>query len=160
MLHGTALYQTGIVVDARADRIRIEFIRSGSCGGCANDQGCGLGPILALLRPTRPQSVELDSRSLEFELNVGDTVRLVLAGHQLLKIVGLAYLLPILGMFIGAWLAAKTIAGAPDISAVAGALTGLLFVSWLLARAGIVQAGGYLHGAQIQAHTSARAGDP
>jgi positive regulator of sigma E activity len=147
------LYQIGIVVEALGQTVRVEFIRSGSCGGCAGDQGCGLGPILAMFRRPRPHSLEFDTGDGGLELKVGDTVRIAMAGHQLLKIVGLAYLLPLLGMFSGAWLAAAAIPGSPDISAVVGALSGLFCVSALLARTGVVEAGSYLQNAQLQSLT-------
>ena len=129
---------------------RVEFIRSGSCGGCSGDQGCGLGPILTMFHRPRPHSVELDIGDTGPELKVGDTVRIAMAGHQFLKIVSLAYLLPLLGMFSGAWLAATAIPVAPDISAVAGALGGLFCISGLLALMGPVDSRRYLQNAQFQ----------
>ena len=100
----------------------------------------------------RPRShvVELYIGDTGPGLKVGDTVRIAMAGHQFLKIVSLAYLLPLLGMFSGAWLAAVVIPVAPDISAVAGALGGLFCISGLLALVGPVDSGRYLQNAQFQ----------
>ncbi len=96
------IYQSGIVTEVHGKTARVEFVRSGSCGGCSSDQGCGLGPVLAMFRLPRPHSLEFDTDEVGFRLKVGDTVRITMAGHQLLKIVSLAYLLPLLGMFSGA----------------------------------------------------------
>lgn len=137
---------------------RIEFIRSGSCAGCSGDQGCGLGPVLAMFHRPQPHSLEFDTGHDRLELNVGDTVRIAMAGHELLKIVSLAYLLPLLGMFCGAWLAAAALPGEPDISAVIGALGGLFFVSGLLARTGVTEVGNYMRSAHIQPLARARSG--
>jgi positive regulator of sigma E activity len=144
------LYQIGIVVEARDQTARVEFLRSSSCGGCSGDQGCGLGPILAMFHRPRPHSVELYVGDTGPEFKVGETVRIAMAGHQFLKIVTLAYLLPLLGMFSGAWLAAMAIPVAPDISAVAGTMVGLFCISGLLARTGPVDSRRYLKNAQFQ----------
>jgi len=148
------LYQVGIVVEVRDRTARVEFIRSGSCGGCSTNQGCGLGPILALFRRSRPHSLEFDTRAGGLALKIGDSVRVAMAEQQLLKIVSLAYLLPLVGMLVGAWLATASVSDAPDISAVLGALGGLFCVFWLLARTGVVAAGGYLQSAALQPYIS------
>jgi positive regulator of sigma E activity len=111
-----------------------------------------------MFRLPRPHSLEFDTDEVGFRLKVGDTVRITMAGHQLLKIVSLAYLLPLLGMFSGAWLAAAAIPDASDLSAVVGALSGLFCVSGLLALTGLGKAGGYLRSAQLQPGMPAQSG--
>lgn len=152
----TVLYQSGIVAELRGQTARVEFIRSGSCGGCSGDKGCGLGPILAMFRQPRPLSLEFETADDGLELKVGDTVRIAMAGQQLLKVISLAYLLPLLGMFSGAWLAAAAIPDASDMSAVVGALSGLFCVSGLLALTGLGKAASYLRHAQLQPLMPAR----
>jgi sigma-E factor negative regulatory protein RseC len=153
------LYQRGIVAEIRGQMARVEFIRSGSCGGCSGNQGCGLGPLLAMLRPARPHSLEIDiSCGGASALKVGDTVRIAMAGNQLLKIVSLAYLLPLLGMLSGALLASRAVPDAADIGVLAGALSGLFGVSGLLALSGVGRAGSYLRQAQLQPVAPPRSG--
>ena len=154
----TVLYQSGIVAEVRGQSARVEFIHSGTCGGCSGNQGCGLGPILAMFRGARPHSMELDIAETGLELKVGDTVRIAMAGRQLLKIVSLVYLLPLLGMFSGAWLAATVIPDASDLTAVVGAFGGLLCVSGVLALTWHRQAGRSLCSARLHSRTPVQSG--
>jgi len=152
------LYQSGIVAEVCGQTARVEFIRSGSCGGCSSDKGCGLGPILAMGYRPRSHFLEFDTDDVGIGLKVGDTVRISIAEHQLLKFISLAYLLPLLGMFSGAWLATVAIPDASDLGAVVGALSGLFCVAGLLALTGIGKAGGYLRSDQLQSVKPAQSG--
>jgi positive regulator of sigma E activity len=148
------LYQNGIVTQVSGKTARVEFFRSGICGGCVGDQGCGLGPILAMFNRSRPHSMEFDMDAIPAEIRAGDAVRIAIAGQQFLKVVSLAYLTPLLGMFTGAWLAATMVPAAGDVSAVVGAMTGVLCVSQLLARSTMAKMDEYLRSARLESAES------
>ena len=144
------LYQNGIVAELRGKTARVEFLRSGICGGCAGDRGCGLGPILAMFSKTRTHAIEFDVDAIPEPIRTGDAVRIAIAGPELLKVVGLAYLAPLLGMFAGAWLAATVFPEAGDVSAVFGALAGAVCISRLLAATSLATADRYLRTAHLE----------
>ncbi len=56
----------------------------------------------------------------------GDVVTVSLSSRQLLRMAGLAYLLPLFAMAAGAWLAPKLIAGNGDLWSAAGMVFGLV----------------------------------
>lgn len=142
------LYQNGIVAEVRGKTARVEFLRSGICGGCAGDRGCGLGPILAMFNKTRAHAIEFDLDAIPGPIRTGDAVRIAMAGPELLKVVGLAYVAPLLGMFAGAWLAATVVPEAGDVSAVFGAFAGVVCISRLLARSSLATVDQYLRAAR------------
>jgi len=148
------LYQNGIVTQVSGKIARVEFFRSGICGGCVGDRGCGLGPILAMFNRSRAHSIEFDTDATSAEIRAGAAVRIAIAGQQLLKVASLAYLAPLLGMFTGAWLAATLVPAAGDVSAVVGAIAGALCVSRLLARSKMAKMEEYLRSARLESAES------
>ena len=148
------LHQNGIVTEVRRNSARIEFFRSGLCGGCAGDQGCGLGPILAMFNRSRAHSLAFDLEATLADIRAGDVVRIAIPGQQFLKVAGLAYFAPLVGMLTGAWLATAMLPEAGDVSAVVGAMTGIILVSRLLAGSKMAKTEQYLSSARVEAVTT------
>ena len=89
-------------------------------------QGCGLGPLLAMFSRAE-HGYWLDLQALDGDrLQAGDRVCVGLPEGQLVKSVSLAYVLPMLGILVGAWSAAVLYPELGDLSAVAGALAGMV----------------------------------
>jgi sigma-E factor negative regulatory protein RseC len=144
------IFQSGIVSEIRGDIARVEIFRSGICSACAGDRGCGLGPILAMFNRTRSTILDIDLPVQRLGIEVGDAVRIAISGQQLLVAAGLAYLLPLSGMLVGAWLATRVVPGGADISAICGAVIGALGTSQLLARGAAARLHRYLRGARVE----------
>jgi sigma-E factor negative regulatory protein RseC len=119
------LYQTGTVIENRGTCVRVEFDPVMACGGCSGGQGCGLGPLLAMFRSKERNFLYLEIESGD-RVRVGDRVQVALPADQLVKFASLAYLMPLLGLIIGAWLATELVPYGGDMSAVAGAMLGAL----------------------------------
>jgi positive regulator of sigma E activity len=124
------LCQTGTVIEINETRAHVEFEPAPACGGCASGRGCGLGPLLALFGHAR-QVFQLDLHVVRGDhLRIGDRVRAGVTPGELLKGVGLAYLLPITSVLSGAWLAGALFPASGDPAAVAGAIIGMA-AGWL-----------------------------
>ena len=144
------IYQNGIVSEIRGNAARVRFRRAGGCGQCAGDQGCGLGPILSMFKLARNHDLDIDIAAAEPEIRVGDAVRIAISGKHLLRFAILAYLVPLSGLFSGAWLATLAIPQAGDVSALFGAVIGALCASQLLARHKISGLTNYLRRARLE----------
>ena len=95
--------------------------------------------------------MEFDLAATSAEILAGDVVRIAIPGQQLLKVVGLAYVAPLMGMLTGAWLAVAMLPEAGDVSAVVGAMTGVILVSRLLAKSKMAKTEHYLQSARLEA---------
>jgi sigma-E factor negative regulatory protein RseC len=123
------LYQAGLVAEISRSRARIEFQPGAACQGCASGHGCGLGPLIALFRrPGYELWVDLGGGQ-QNPIEIGDPVRIGLSAAQLIKISSVAYLLPIIGMLMGAWLLTILLPQFGDVSAATGAGLGI-FAGW------------------------------
>lgn len=99
---------------------------------------------------SRSTVLDINLRGQRVGIQVGDAVRIAISGPQLLVAAGLAYLLPLFGMFLGAWLATQAVPGGADISAICGAVIGALGTSQLLARGVAARLHRYLRSARVE----------
>lgn len=119
-------YQAGFVVEIGPSGARIEVESGTVCGNCGSGRGCGLGPLIALFRrPAYQLWVALDDAQ-KGSVAVGDSIRVSLSAAELIKISSVAYLVPVAGMLVGAWLVSVLLPQFGDASAVAGAGLGVL----------------------------------
>ena len=119
------LYQTGTVTEVSGRGARVEFQPVTVCGGCSGGQGCGLGPLLAMFRRNEQNSLRFQIERGDC-IRVGDRVRVALPPGQLVKFASLAYLMPLIGLAVGAWLATTIVPNGGDLSSVTGAMIGML----------------------------------
>jgi positive regulator of sigma E activity len=128
------LIRTGTVAALRAGWAQVEFEPApSSCGGCQGGRGCGLGPLLNLLKPAQCRfRLELPIEP-DRAMRVGDQVRISLPANELLKSTGIAYVLPLSAMLICAWLAGVLLPWGGDLAALFGATAGLGLAGWSLA---------------------------
>ena len=129
------LERAGTIVHRNATRVEVRLDAVNTCAGCAATGGCGIGPLVNLLR-RRPEACVLEL-AVAADLQVGDRVRVRLAAPSVLRAATVAYGLPLAGIFCGASLAAALAPSAIDGWAAGGALAGLavgLFLGRRLAR--------------------------
>jgi len=105
------------------------FGPAAGCTSCAQGRGCGIGPLVSLFRGTRANAMQLSVPA--GHLRVGDRVKVRLSGSELIRAAGIAYILPLAGLFGGAAVSAAIFSGAGDLAQVSGAGIGLA-VSWLV----------------------------
>ncbi|MFZ5503012.1 MAG: SoxR reducing system RseC family protein [Pseudomonadota bacterium] len=122
------------MLETEAVVMRVEaqqtFVRSevGSCSQCQG-KGCGASKLSQLFC-NKPRQFLVDNR---IQARVGDQVVVMIEDGAVLRGVGLAYLLPLLGLFAGAALG-NVLAGlaAPvDAYTASGALIGLAVGFWV-----------------------------
>jgi sigma-E factor negative regulatory protein RseC len=112
-------------IDASSDPARavVEVTAAFRCERCASGKGCGAGLLAGDEAPRRIEA--LVARQLD--LDVGDRVRVELAGNKVLRAAVLVYGLPLGGALLGAGLAWWSGSGdaAAALVATAGALAGI-----------------------------------
>jgi sigma-E factor negative regulatory protein RseC len=117
--------ETGQIVDVQGAYAWVESGRTGTCGGCAAQQGCGTGAIAKVLGRRRVRLRVLNA----VEARVGDFVVIGVSESGLLRGSLAVYAAPLSGLFAGA-LAGYTLAShfypawPADPVAIAGALAG------------------------------------
>jgi sigma-E factor negative regulatory protein RseC len=119
--------ETGQIVDVQGAFAWIESERTGSCGSCAAQQGCGTGAIAKVLGQRRVRLRVLN----RIEARVGDNVVIGVSESGLLRGSLAVYAVPLSGLFAGA-LAGYALASRfnpawpADPVAIAGALAGFV----------------------------------
>ncbi|SDH52812.1 SoxR reducing system RseC family protein [Propionivibrio dicarboxylicus] len=111
----------GVVAACEGDRVLVRVEQKG-CGRCHEEGGCG-GNNLGNLLCKSPESFWLKNPG---GLAVGDTVTVAIAEGALYKTVTRAYLIPLLGLLVGAIIGMFLY---EESGAIVGAVLGL-FVSW------------------------------
>lgn len=117
------IYRYATVVARTPESVRVEVAQQSNCAGCAGGSGCGIGPILALFGRHDPVQFEV-SIPAGRTVKIGSRIKIGVPGRRLLQMAGLAYVLPLLGMVMGAWLASLLSQG--DSAAAIGSVAGLL----------------------------------
>ena len=118
-MHCSRLQQTGRISAVTAGQAEIVFDSLAGCAGCQGK--CGIALVVELLSKDRRNRMRL---AVESDLATGDRVRVSIAASRLLLLVGLTYLLPIVGLVLGAVMASAWWPAAGDAAALAGALLG------------------------------------
>lgn len=128
------LVETGRVVAVEKDGVWVETIRSSTCGSCAARKGCGHGLINQISDGQRGLVRALAGRVSPSDCHLDDEVQISLPEEVILRGSLLVYILPLLAMLAGAWLAVQAWAGGGDVAAALGAAAGiaagLLAVRW------------------------------
>ncbi|CAH0534369.1 Protein RseC [Vibrio stylophorae] len=116
------------VVAIQGRRITLQSAQQSSCGHCQHQSHCATGVVSKAIGG-KVHQWQLES---ELSLQVGQQVELGLTERSLLHAAALVYLLPILGLFVGAivgqWLFAH------ELAAIAGGLLVALGSLWLSRR--------------------------
>lgn len=118
------LARTARVVTCVDDYVELRLDPMTSCRACTGNHGCGVGPLISVLQGDGGTCrVPLPAGVM---FRPGELVRLILPPAGLLRAAALAYLLPLVAGFAGAWLAGGLASpGAADACAAAGGLAGL-----------------------------------
>jgi len=125
------LLKTGHVAAISGQVAKVRFDRSTVCCQCG--RGCGL-PLLSIAGKI-PRSSCIDvslsrlatdpSLPVRHTVAIGDPVTIGLCGSRLVRMAGLAYLVPLLSLTAGAWLLPCLFHGNHDLWAAIGMLMGL-----------------------------------
>lgn len=118
------------VLAVAGDRLQLAADRAAGCAACAMRKGCGSAGLSAL---ARPEVIEI-ARPAGMAIAAGDEVEVSIPGGHFLAVVGLAYLLPTLGVVLAASVGmALTL---PDLQVALLCLSALVFALVPFARAG------------------------
>jgi len=119
------LIEQGKVVALESDAVWVETIRSGTCGSCVARAGCGHGLLNQVLGKVGnrvrvlPGSFQLSGIQIDDQVSIGIPEGVVLRGSVMV------YLVPVLGLLIGATLGQLSAPGS-DVIAMLGAAGGFL----------------------------------
>lgn len=95
------LIERGHVVALDADAIWVDPVARGACGHCSLRSGCGQHLLARLFRQGSWLRLEVDSELLA-TIDVGQQVEVGVQANAVLKAALAAYLLPVLGLLLGA----------------------------------------------------------
>jgi len=118
----------GRVIALVGDQARVTAERRSACGQCHVSGACGTS-LLERVFGHRP--VELLARN-PIAAQVGDEVMVGLSEQGLLRTAAAAYLVPILGLILGAVLGESVGGASAEVASVLGALPGLALAFWWL----------------------------
>ena len=124
--------RTGRVVAHDGYSVRIAFNRLSDCANCESGFGCGIGPVVGMMKSTCVIRLSTADPAVAV-LSAGDRVCVGINARQLTVQVLLVYLLPVIGLLVGAVCAGTFVPGASDLDVGIGALVGL-FGTYLGAR--------------------------
>lgn len=122
------IQEEGVVVAVTEDGVWIETQRQSGCQSCSSRGGCGVGIMQKALN-RRQHKVRVQT---DFPVQVGDHVRLLLPAAALVQASVLMYLMPLLGLIIGAVVGQSFFAS--DGGAIGGAMVGFTTMLLLIAR--------------------------
>lgn len=120
--------ERAFVVELEEGFAWVERERSSSCGSCAASKGCGTATLQKVMGNKRSR-VRAINRA---QAKVGDQVVIGLEEQALLRGSFLAYIMPLLLMFVGALLA--DMAFSTEGMTILGGIAGLASGFWLLLR--------------------------
>ena len=123
-----------ILERARVERVAAPYAwvqceSQAGCQRCAAGKGCGAGLFAGLLRG-RLSHVKAVFRE---PLKVGDLVMIGIAESALLGAAILLYIIPLVGLFVVAWLGGVAYPGNKELAVFIGGVTGFM-VSWMVIR--------------------------
>jgi len=114
--------ETGVVVAREGDSVWVETERRSACGGCESEKGCGTG-LLAQVFGSRPVRVRAKN---PVGADTGELVVIGLEEAAFLQSSVVLYLIPILGLLLGAALGAKGPGGHAELSSIVAGALGLV----------------------------------
>ncbi|QKK12256.1 MAG: SoxR reducing system RseC family protein [Pseudomonadota bacterium] len=118
--------QAGIVVRVDGERAWVETERRSSCGDCSAQAGCGH----ALLGKTFGRKFAEVQVVNNAHLKPGECNVLGVREDALLKSSFAVYLIPLLGLLLGALVGATAVSGVGDLSALLGGVAGFVAGLW------------------------------
>jgi sigma-E factor negative regulatory protein RseC len=128
------LTETGRVVALEEDGLWVETIRKSTCGSCSVRKGCGHGLLNRMADGKRGYIRVLPGDQSIDNIRIDDQVLISIPEEVILRGSFIAYILPLLGMLLGAVAAVNWLPGNTDLSALLGAMAGLglgfLLVRW------------------------------
>ncbi len=122
------IQEEGVVVAVTADGVWVETQRQSGCQSCSSRGGCGVGIMQKALN-RRQHKVRVQT---DLPVQVGDHVRLLLPASALVQASMLMYLLPLLGLILGAVAGQSLFAS--DAGAIGGAVVSFTAVLLFIAR--------------------------
>jgi sigma-E factor negative regulatory protein RseC len=119
------LTENGRVVGVESDGIWVETIRRSTCGTCAAQKGCGHGLLQRVSEGKRGYIRALPGDYPVDSYKVGDQVLVSIPEEVILRGSLIAYVMPLITMFVGALSAVNWLTGNQDLLAIGGAAIGL-----------------------------------
>jgi len=128
------LTENGRVVAVEADGLWVETVRKSTCGACSAQKGCGHGILNRMTDGKRGYIRVLPGDQSIQDYRVDDEVRFSIPEEVILRGSLVAYLVPIVGLLLGASAASAGLPHMGDAGALLGAVggffVGLGFVRW------------------------------
>lgn len=136
------------VVAVDADKVWLEPIQTGSCGGCASAAMCGSKGIGTLANRLEARRFPVSGR---FGLRVGEQVEVVFGEKNLVKAAAIAYAIPLLFALLTAAIVQAQLGrdGATMLGAIFGLATGFAVMKAISAR---LEARGTLQARIVRRH--------
>lgn len=124
------LTETGRIVACDAQGLWVETIRQSTCGSCSANKACGHSLINSISDGTRSLIRVLPGTHSIEQCNINDDVRISIPEEAILRGSFVAYMVPLIGMLVGALLGAELLQLSPlmlgsDAAAAVGAVAGL-----------------------------------
>ena len=113
--------ETATVVAVHGDYAEVETERRSSCGGCEARHGCGTSLLAKVFGAKRSRMQAMNAVAAQ----PGERVVIGLAENALLKISLASYLVPLLGLLVGAMAGEALAAGQTEAYSMLGGLAGL-----------------------------------
>ena len=114
------------VVLFEEDGLWVETIRQSTCGSCVARKGCGHSLINRVTDGRRSYIRVLPGEHDLEDCAVNDQVRISIPEEVILRGSAVVYLVPLLGMLLGAFGAVSLVHGNQDLLAAGGALAGFI----------------------------------
>ena len=111
--------QNGIIVRREGNHVWVEFERQSSCSDCSS-KGCGVG-LLGKVLGRRIQQVRIEN---SLNAAVGEKVVVGITGRALLRGSIVAYLWPLLGLFVGGLCGAQIGGSSGELLQIMGGVAG------------------------------------
>ncbi|MEQ1620981.1 MAG: SoxR reducing system RseC family protein [Methylococcales bacterium] len=120
--------ELAVVVKIENHQVWVEAGPNSACGGCQQKTSCTTNAIGSVLKK---KSVPVDS---DIQLKTGDQVMVAIDENLLLRASMLLYLLPLMGLFLGAGIAEWWLDDNPnqELWVAGSALLSFLFILWLI----------------------------
>ncbi|MCP4467270.1 MAG: SoxR reducing system RseC family protein, partial [Halieaceae bacterium] len=120
------LTENGRVVAVEADGLWVETVRKSTCGACSAQKGCGHGILNRMTDGKRGYIRVLPGDQSIQDYRVDDEVRFSIPEEVILRGSLVAYLVPIVGLLLGASAASAGLPQMGDAGALLGAVGGFL----------------------------------
>lgn len=119
------LTETGRVVACDETGLWVETIRQSTCGSCSAKKACGHSLINSISDGKRSYIRVLPGKLSASDCRIDDNVRISIPEEVLLRGSFVAYIVPLLGMLLGALAGLELLPMGDDASAAIGSVVGL-----------------------------------